>query len=102
MKAYGTPGVKITKEQFENDVGLPDKKISPYRAVVARANYLAADRPDCQYASKEVCRWMSKPTEVSLKAVKRLGRYLRGRPRLVWRYPWQKVDTLDVYSDTDW
>ena len=45
---------------------------------------------------------MSAPTELSLRAVKRLGRYLKGRQRLVYHYPWQTVTHIDVYSDTDW
>ena len=45
---------------------------------------------------------MAAPTETSLKAIKRLGRYLRGRKRLVYSYPWQVTDVVDVYSDTDW
>ena len=35
--------------------------------------------------------------------LKRIGRYLRGRPRLVWQYGWQSpVDVLDVHSDANW
>ena len=34
-----------------------------FRAVAARANYLGLDRPDLQFASKELCREMAKPTE---------------------------------------
>ena len=32
-----------------------------YRALVARLNYLALDRPDIQYAVKEAAKWMSAP-----------------------------------------
>ena len=32
-----------------------------FRAVAARAKYLSGDRPDIQYAVKEVCRRMAKP-----------------------------------------
>ena len=102
VKTVVTPGVKLTREQLDADQPLPNSKISPYRAVVARGNYLSADRPDVQYASKEVCRWMSAPTESSLQALKRLVRYLKGHQRMVYKYPWQAVDTIDVYSDTDW
>ena len=35
---------------------------SKCRKLAARANYLAADRPDIMYAVKEICRWMAKPT----------------------------------------
>ena len=45
---------------------------------------------------------MSAPTELSLAALKRLGRYLLGRPRLVFRYPFQSASHVDCYSDTDW
>ena len=38
----------------------------------------------------------------ALKVPKRLGRYVKGRPRLVYHYPWQVVGHLDAYSDTDW
>ena len=47
-----------------------------YRALAARANYLALDRPDIQCAAKEICREMAKPTTRSLARVKRLARYL--------------------------
>ena len=58
VKSVGSPGVKATRDQFEADAPLPADKTSPFRAVVARCNYLAAGRPDCQFASKEVCRWI--------------------------------------------
>ena len=102
MEAASALGVKHIKDLLGSDEALPPEKTTPYRAVVARANYLSADRPDLQFASKEVCRWMAAPTQLSLRAVKRLGRYVRGKPRLVYYYPWQSVDYTDVYSDTDW
>ena len=45
---------------------------------------------------------MSAPTETSAAALKRLGRYLLGHQRLVYTYPWQRAEGIDVYSDTDW
>ena len=73
-----------------------------YRAIAARANYLAADRPDLMYAVKELCRGMAKPTELHWNKLKRLGRYLLGHKRMVYAYPFQRADGIDVYSDTDW
>ena len=46
-----------------------------YRALVARANYLALDRPDPQFFVKELCKAMSQPTIGDKKNLKRLGRY---------------------------
>lgn len=45
---------------------------------------------------------MSKPTESSWQALKRLCRYLVGLPRMIFHYRWQQVDHIDVYTDTDW
>ena len=45
---------------------------------------------------------MSTPTEQSWKALKRLGRYLCGAPRLVHTYRRQEISAIDVYVDTDW
>ncbi len=102
VKTAASPGVKATREQLDADVPLEKHKATPYRAVVARANYMASDRPEIQFAAKEVCRWMSNPTEVSLNALKRLGRFVAGHKRLVYHYPWQTADRVDTYSDTDW
>ena len=44
------------QEQF-----LPDRDVTLFRGVAAGANYFGLDRPDMLYASKEVCRDMSKP-----------------------------------------
>ena len=101
-KTLGTPGCKPTAEQLLEDKPLPKAQETPYRAVSARANYLAADRPECQFSAKELCRWMSTPHASGLAGLKRLGRYLEGRRRLVFKYPWQSADLIDTYSDTDW
>ena len=45
---------------------------------------------------------MSAPTETSVGALKRMGRYLLGHKRLVYKYPWQEAAGIDVHSDTDW
>ena len=101
-KSVNVPGVKITTEMNAKDEPLPDEKITQFRAVAARCNYLAADRPDAQYSSKEICRWMANPSTVGLQALKRLGRYFEGHKRVVWEYPFQEAKGVDVYSDTDW
>ena len=102
VKAAASPGVRATREQLDGDAPLDASKRTPYRAVVARANYLASDRPELQFPAKEVCRWMSSPTDLSLAALKRLGRYVHDHRRLVYHYPWQTVSRVDTYSDTDW
>jgi hypothetical protein len=98
----GTPGVRDSAKEVEEEKPLDQKLHTAFRGAAARGNYLSTDRLDCQFACKEVCRWMSSPGERSWLALKRLCRYLAGLPRLVYVYRSQKVDTLDVYTDTDW
>ena len=45
---------------------------------------------------------MAAPSELSMLAVKRLCRFLAGRRRLVYIFPFQRADTIECYSDTDW
>ena len=97
-----TPGVRPSFSELENDEPLDPKLHTAFRGAAARANYLSADRMDVQFAAKEICRWMATPTQQSWLALKRLCRYLVGLPRLVYRYEWQTVEAIDVYTDTDW
>ena len=43
-----------------------------YRSAVARCNYLAQDRFEIAFTTKELCRAMSKPTQGDAKAIARL------------------------------
>ncbi len=101
-KTVGSPGVKITSDMSSKDEPLEEGKHTAFRSVAARGNYLAADRPDIQFGCKEICRWMAQPSQGGVRAVKRLGRYLEGHRRVVFRYPFQDAESVEVYSDTDW
>ena len=71
--------------------------------MAARANYLSLDRPDLQYSVKEACRGMAQPTKGDQKKMRRIGRYLIGKPRMVATYNWQeRASTMKVFSDADW
>ena len=103
-KPLGTPGVEEAACKEEHvSVPLSAEATSQYRAITARANYLAQDRSDIQYAVKELCRRMSDPDEECWARLRRLGRYLRGRSRAVTKFPWQATTWIqDVYSDANW
>ena len=45
---------------------------------------------------------MSSPSELSRTQLKRMIRYLNGRRRLVFCYPFQVAGSIECYSDTDW
>ena len=77
-----------------------------FRSKGARLNYLGQDRSDIQYAVKEICQGMSKPTVEGRTKIKRAVRYLVGAKRLVWKYTEKEDDAedvlVDVFVDTDW
>ncbi len=103
MKEYRVPYEKPGDATKEGEEELGVTATTRYRAVAARANYVALDRPDIQYTVKELCRGMSKPKRKDWVALERLGRYLHGRPRLVQTFEWQAQDqNINAYSDADW
>ena len=74
-----------------------------YRALVARLNYLALDRPDIQVGVKEAAKKMFAQRASDWKLLKRLGRYLKGHPRAVQVFVWQDTPAeLVTYVDSDW
>ena len=72
----------------ERPLGTADARL--FRGVAARLNYMGPDRPDMQYAIKEAARCMASPRECDWALLKKIGKYLLHRPRVVMRYPWQK------------
>jgi hypothetical protein len=103
-KTVATPGVSGQDEDdLPEDVPLIGNDITCYRGVAARCNYLGPDRPDANFAIKECCREMSAPTTGSLRRLKRLGRYLKKNPRLVWKFDFQEpVGHIELFADADW
>ena len=97
-----TPGTKPLAHQLETEQPLSVGEFTRFRGQAARANYLGPDRPDVIFAAKEVCRGMAGPTDLHQAALKRMARYLRARPRLVFKFEYQRADHVEAYADTDW
>ena len=91
-------------ELDEKDLNTDDYR--RFRSEGATLNYLGQDRSDIQYAVKEICQGMSRPTEGGKARIKRVARYLVGAMRLVWKYHEMEDDDekvmVDVYVDSDW
>ena len=82
---------------------LDDAQITRYRALVARANYLAVDRGDIAFCVKELARCMSSPSRQDWERLRRLARYLRHRPRCVLWYAYQgTTNEATCFTDSDW
>ena len=96
-KSVVTPGTNGPMQA--GTVNLND---SQFRMLAARCNYLAQDRPDIQYAVKEVCRKMASPDEAAWGQLKRVARYLKGEGRVCYEYSRQQYpEEIVVWSDTD-
>ena len=103
-KRLGAKAVKNFERDSLNAQGvLRPQATTTFRAISARGNYLGQDRADGSYSSKELCRDVSAPNEHSLQKLKKLGRYYKGKPRIVYKYPFAATPATEitVYCDTD-
>ena len=82
---------------------LEPKDATHVRALAARGNDLAQDRPDVVFACKELRRKRAVPNARSCEKLKRVGRYCIKAPRMVYNYDWQACtdNVLDVCVDAD-
>lgn len=113
-KSVGTPGTK------ECGKGMKEKPLGKqahreYRGGAGVGQYMAEHRVDSTYATKELMRDASQPTDVSMMKLKRLARYVKGRPEAVQDFPWasscvdgparnkkngQKIPKMSPYKDS--
>ena len=104
-----TPGVAATGEtSVEDNEGstepeLVQEETTMFRAVAARLNYLSRDRLDITFATMKLCSKMSWLDAQDLKNMKRVGRFLVGRPRVGCLFEWQAhPSALHALADADW
>ena len=103
-KLVTTPGTKDEgRTADDNEEPLDEEDATKYRALVARCNYLSPDRRDIAFSVKELVRRMSSPRKGDWTRLKRLGRYLVGKPRLQQWLAWQQAPKgINTYTDADW
>ena len=102
-KRVGAKAAKALEFESKGEI-LNQSEATLFRALAARANYLAMDRPECAYATKELCRFFATPTKTGVEQLKRLIRYLASAPRLVWKFGIHHdadPTDLNVFVDTD-
>ena len=68
-----------TKKEFSRE------RMRDYRSAVSRCNDLASERFEMAFATKELCKGMSNPTEEDMQRMKRMIRFLKGLLRMVQR-----------------
>ena len=102
QKRIGAKAAKAAERSESAGEVLSQSEATTFRALAARANDLALDRPECAYATQELCSFFATPTTTSVEQLKRWVKYLVGAPRLVWAFNFQSsANKLTTFVDTD-
>ena len=101
-KGVSTPGEK-SKPSVDFGTLLGRDEHILYRSATMRLCYLALDRPDLQFSSKELARWMQRPTVGDFEGLKRAARYLVRHRRLVQEFvrQFEEPQHLVVFTDSN-
>ncbi|CAJ2663476.1 unnamed protein product [Trifolium pratense] len=91
------PGNKLKKD--ENGIACD---ATNYKQMVGCLMYLLATRPDLAFSVCLVARFMERPTDIHVAAVKRILRYLKGTISYGLWYKKQEKDELIGWSDSDY
>ena len=73
-----------------------------YRSMIGSLMYLTASRPDILFAVCQCARYQANPKVSHQAVVKRIFRYLKGRPKLGLWYPKNKGFDLYAYADSNY
>ncbi|GKC74659.1 putative ribonuclease H-like domain-containing protein, partial [Tanacetum coccineum] len=76
--------------------------ISQDKSIIGSLMYLTASRPYIMFAVCACSRFQVTPKTSQLNAVKRIFRYLKGKPKLGLWYPRVSSFDLEAYSDSDY
>ena len=103
-KPVGTPATKAWTYQAGDDEELSAADHSIYRTAVGKLLFMAQDRADIKYATKECARELPAPTGLSMRKVKRIVKYVEGTADYGTgiRKDEKAWDQIDVYCDSDW
>ncbi|GKU98015.1 hypothetical protein SLEP1_g11072 [Rubroshorea leprosula] len=73
-----------------------------YRSLIGRVLYLSATRPDIMHLVSLLSRFMHSPSEIHLKAAKRILRYVKGTIDFGVLYKSSTNVKLIRFTDSDW
>ncbi|GJR18701.1 putative ribonuclease H-like domain-containing protein [Tanacetum coccineum] len=91
-----------TQKPLTKDEEAADVDVHLYRSMIGSLMYLTASRPDIMFAVCACSRFQVTPKTSHLHAVKRIFRYLKGKPKLGLWYPRVSSFDLEAYSDSDY
>ncbi|GKA35117.1 hypothetical protein Tco_0721608, partial [Tanacetum coccineum] len=91
-----------TQKPLIKDEEAADVDVHLYRSMIGSLMYLTASRPDIMFAVCACSRFHVTLKTSHLNAVKRIFRYLKGKPKLGLWYPRVSSFDLEAYSDSDY
>ncbi|GJQ95390.1 putative ribonuclease H-like domain-containing protein [Tanacetum coccineum] len=108
LKKFGFSTVKTastpmdTSKPLLKDAEAKDVDVHLYRSIIRSLMYLTASRPDIMFVVCACARFQVTPKGSHLYAVKRIFRYLKGKPKLRLWYPKDSSFDLEAYTDSDY
>ncbi|GJU94847.1 putative ribonuclease H-like domain-containing protein [Tanacetum coccineum] len=91
-----------THKPLVKDEEAADVDVHLYRSMIGSLIYLTASKPDIMFVVCACSRFQVTPKTSHLKAVKRIFRYLKGKPKLGLWYPRESSFDLVAYSDSNY
>nr|GEV38053.1 hypothetical protein [Tanacetum cinerariifolium] len=91
-----------TEKPLLKDPDGEDVDVHTYRSMIGSLMYLTSSRPDIMFAVCACARFQVTPKASHLHAVKRIFRYLKGKPHLGLWYPKDSPFNLVAYTDSDY
>nr|GEV47891.1 hypothetical protein [Tanacetum cinerariifolium] len=91
-----------TEKPLLKDPDGEDVDVHTYRSMIGSLMYLTSSRPDIMFAVCAYDRFQVTPKASHLLAVKKIFRYLKGKPHLGLWYPKDSLFNLMAYSDSDY
>ncbi|GJV94179.1 putative ribonuclease H-like domain-containing protein [Tanacetum coccineum] len=100
VKSASTP--TYLEKPLVKDADADDVDEHLYRSMIGSLMYLTASRPDIMFAVCACARFQVSPKTSHLLAVKRIFRYLKGKPSLGLWYSKDSLLELVAYTDSDY
>nr|GEW35382.1 putative ribonuclease H-like domain-containing protein [Tanacetum cinerariifolium] len=100
VKSASTP--IETEKPLLKDLDGEDMDVHIYRSMIRSLMYLTSSRPDIMFTVYACARFQVTPKVSHLHAVKRIFRYLKGKPHSYLWYPKDSPFNLVAYSDSEY
>nr|GEW73920.1 uncharacterized mitochondrial protein AtMg00810-like [Tanacetum cinerariifolium] len=91
-----------TEKPLLKDPDGEDVDVHTYRSMIGSLMYLTSSRPDIMFSVYACAHFQVTPKASHLQAVKRIFRYLKGKPHLGLWYPKDSPFNLVAYSNSDY